>query len=570
MPTRDTRWIRRPAGEEALVQRLSEELNINRILASLLLQRGVSTFDEAKAFFRPTLGMLHDPFLMKDMDKAVARLSRAVRDGEKILVYGDYDVDGTSAVALMVLFLSARCNHLDYYIPDRYAEGYGISFKGIDYAHRNGFSLVVALDCGIKANDKIRYAAEKGIDFIVCDHHLPGDALPEAVAVLDPKRPDCSYPFKELPGCGIGFKLAQAYALQHGIDANEVTTLIDLVAIAIAADIVPITGENRVLAWYGLKRINEAPRPGIQAILDVAQLRKVLTVTDVVFAIAPRINAAGRIESGRKAVELMIADNPDQARGHGYGINEHNSTRKDLDKSITEQALDLIRRDSGFSSRKSIVLYNDSWSKGVIGIVASRIADRFHRPTVILTKSGTHACGSARSVKDFDVYNAIERCSDVLEQFGGHMYAAGMTMDPKRVETFRDRFEEAVCDTIEEKSLIRSIDIDAVIGFDEITDRFFNVLKQFEPFGPGNDAPLFSTSDVRDTGGVRIVGNNHLKMTLEQPGQARRFDGIGFRLGESYDVVRGSRPFDVCYHIEENTFRDVTSLQLNIKDIRGV
>jgi len=570
MPTRDTRWIRKPAFDEALVQRLSEELNINRILASLLLQRGVRTFDEAKAFFRPTLDMLHDPFLMKDMDKAVARLSRAVRDGEKILVYGDYDVDGTSAVALMVLFLSARCNNLDYYIPDRYAEGYGISFKGIDFAHRNGFSLVVALDCGIKANDKIRYAAEKGIDFIVCDHHLPGDQLPEAVAVLDPKRPDCSYPFKELPGCGIGFKLAQGYALEHGIDSNEVTTLIDLVAIAIAADIVPITGENRVLAWYGLKRINEAPRPGIQAILDVAQLRKVLTVTDVVFAIAPRINAAGRIESGRKAVELMIADNPDQARGHGYGINEHNSTRKDLDKSITEQALDLIRRDSGFASRKSIVLYNDSWHKGVIGIVASRIADRFHRPTVILTKSGTHACGSARSVKDFDVYNAIERCSDVLEQFGGHMYAAGMTMDAERVEAFRDRFEEAVCDTIEEKSLIRSIDIDAVIGFDEITERFFNVLKQFEPFGPGNDAPLFSTSDVRDTGGVRIVGNNHLKMTLEQPGQARRFDGIGFRLGESYDTVRGSRPFDVCYHIEENTFRDVTSLQLNIKDIRGI
>ena len=565
------RWVRKPQADQESVKSLSKELNIHPVLAQMLIQRGHDTFEKAKVFFRPSLDMLHDPFLMKDMDLAVERINTAMAKGEKILVFGDYDVDGTTAVALVYTYLHKIHRQIDFYIPDRYAEGYGVSTKGIDWAHDNGFTLIIALDCGIKSVEKIAYAKTKGVDFIICDHHRPGNELPEAVAVLDPKRADCEYPYKELSGCGVGFKLIQALSIHNDQDPEELGEYLDLVAISIAADIVPITGENRVLAYYGLQSINNKPRPGIQAILNLSGFKGEISVSEVVFSIAPRINAAGRIESGRQAVELLIAESDLEAARHGQAIDINNTKRKGLNESITKDALALIDGDADFVNRKSTVLFNPDWHKGVIGIVASKLTDEFYRPTIILTESNGMVSGSARSVKDFDVYNAIEQCSDLLEQFGGHMYAAGLTLKPENVELFKTRFEEIVSSTIEDRMLTREIEIDNHVHLDDITPGFFSILKQFSPFGPGNLSPVFVSENVVDKGSIRIVGNNHLKLSLlhHQQGNAV-FDAIAFQMGKHYNRIASKKPFHVCYHLEENNFRGRTTLQLNIKDISFV
>jgi single-stranded-DNA-specific exonuclease len=479
-------------------------------------------------------------------------------------------VDGTTAVALVYSFLKSFYENVDFYIPDRYKEGYGISFAGIDYAVENNCSLIIALDCGIKSLDKIDYANERGVDFIICDHHRPGDELPKAVAVLDPKRQDCVYPFDELSGCGIGFKLVQAYAQKNNIPFEALEQYLDLVAVSTAADIVPIVGENRILVYFGLQWLNSHPRPGIKAILDLSNVKKALTVSDVVFIIGPRINAAGRIQDGKRAVDLLISANRSDALGEGKNINEKNTERRELDLQITQHAIQIIEEDILFSKKKSTVLFHPSWHKGVIGIVASRLTEKYYKPTIILTESNGYITGSARSVKDFDVYNAIESCSDLLEQFGGHMYAAGLTMKPDNVEKFQQRFEEVVSSTIEERMLTQEIEIDAKINLNDITPSFFKVLSQFAPFGPGNMSPVFIAENVRDTGYSRIVGNNHLKLSLAQDESTRLqgIDGIAFQAAHHFEVVKRKIPFDVCFTIEENVYNDKTTLQLNVKDIR--
>jgi single-stranded-DNA-specific exonuclease len=562
------KWVIKEQGHPEMVSKLSAELNISKILSNILVQRGFDTFEKAKEFFRPSLSMLHDPFLMKDMDLAVKRIREAISRKEKILVYGDYDVDGTTAVALIYTYLKSYYTNVDFYIPDRYKEGYGISTQGIDFAAENRFGLIIALDCGIKSIDKIDYANGKGIDFIICDHHRPGMEIPKAVAVLDPKRLDCNYPYKELSGCGVGFKLAQALHLDENREAAELENYLDLVAISVAADIVPITGENRVLTFFGMRMINTKPRPGVKAILELSGKKGELTVSDVVFTIAPRINAAGRIESGNQAVELLISENWTEAVRHGEAINEKNITRKGLNESITKEAIEIIGRDPDFGQRKSTVLYNPDWHKGVIGIVASKLTDEYYRPTIILTKSNDVLSGSARSVKDFDVYNAIESCSELLEQFGGHMYAAGLTLREENMEAFRVKFEEVVSSTIQDRMLIREVEIDGVISLGEIDRKFYNVLKQFEPFGPGNMSPVFMSEHVYDRGGVRVVGNNHLKLSLVQKNDNRSvLDSIAFQLGKHYDHIASGNSFHVCYHIEENNYNGRSGLQLNVKDI---
>ncbi len=562
-------WKINPAGNSDAIALLARELNIHPVLASLLVQRGHDTFEKAKIFFRPSLEMLHDPFLMKDMDKATERINLAMARNEKILIYGDYDVDGTTAVALLYSYLHKNYKQLDYYIPDRYAEGYGISTRGIDWAAENGFSLIIALDCGIKSIDKIAYAKSKNIDFIIGDHHRPGNEIPDAVAVLDPKRNDCEYPFKELSGCGISFKLALAIAHSNHYNTDEVVEYLDLVAISIAADIVPITDENRILTYFGLKRINESPRPGIKAIMELSGRSEGLTVNDVVFTIAPRINAAGRIASGKQAVQLLISSNADDAREFARQVDEKNNTRKGLNESMTREALALIEKDEKFQSRKSTVLYQPGWHKGVLGIVASKLTDEFYRPTIVLSKSNGMASGSARSVKDFDIYNAIESCSELLDQFGGHMYAAGLTLKEENIEAFKEMFEEVVQNTIKDHMLIREVEIDIEIALHEINSSFFNILKQFAPFGPGNMAPVFKASGVNDKGYARIVGNNHLKLTLLQNNnRSITFNGIAFQLGNFLNKINSRKPFDVCFHIEEKNYNGRNSLQLNVKEIR--
>ena len=565
----EKRWVIKPNGELETASLLAEHLKISPILLKLLVQRGINTYEEAKNFFRPSLDHLHDPFLMKDMDIAVGRIEEAIRQREKIMVYGDYDVDGTTAVTIVYTFLKTLHGDITYYIPDRYKEGYGISTAGIDFAKENGYSLIIALDCGIKSIDKIAYAKEQGVDFIICDHHRPGENLPDAFAVLDPKRTDCNYPYKELSGCGVGFKLIQAIAQQNNIPFVQIEQYLDLVAVSIAADIVPITGENRILTYFGLQRLNRDPRPGIKAILELSGFKKELTVSDVVFSIAPRINAAGRIEQGTKAVELMISKNEDLASFLGDDINESNITRKGLDAQITEHALRLLEDDADHLMRKSTVVYHPEWHKGVIGIVASRLTDKYYRPTIVLTKSNGHVSGSARSVKDFDVYNAIEGCSDLLEQFGGHMYAAGLTMKEENVPAFQKRFEKIVASTIQDYMLTPEIEVDSMLQLSEITPRFHKILMQFAPFGPGNMTPLFRTDNVVDNGKGKVVGNNHLKITVSQEGMRQNvFDGIAFQLGHHHPMLELSEPFDIVYTIEENNFNGRTNLQLNIKDMK--
>lgn len=580
---REKRWALKAQASKSEADALAAELNINPVLANLLLQRGVNSFEKARNFFRPELSELYDPFLMKDMDKAVARLKKAIDNGERIMVYGDYDVDGTTSVALVYSFIHSFYTNVDYYLPDRYKEGYGISTQGIDFAADNEFSLIIALDCGIKSIDKVEYAKSKGIDFIICDHHRPGDVLPDAVAVLDPKRSDDTYPFDELSGCGIGFKLIQGYAHQYGIPFEEVSKYLDLVAISTAADIVPIVDENRILVHYGMLQLNANPRPGVEAILKLNNLKKQefqekdgsivqrynLSVSDLVFTIGPRINAAGRIHDARHAVDLLISPTSAEALTNSIRVNEHNTERKSLDLKITQEAFTLIQEDAQFARKKTTVLFRPDWHKGVIGIVASRLMERYYRPTIVFTESNGMATGSARSVKDFDIYNAIESCSDLLEQFGGHMYAAGLTLKIENLPAFTDRFEELVGSTIEERMLVQEIEIDADLKLSEITPAFYAVLKQFAPFGPGNMSPVFRTESVRDTGMSRIVGNNHLKLNLAENETTRfGFDGIAFQMGQFYPFISRRIPFDVCYIIEENTYNGRTSLQLNVKDIK--
>ena len=560
------RWTIKSKPEKVKVQALQNALQVDETIATLLVQRGIETYEQAKTFFRPTLDDLHNPYLMKDMDKAVSRIEKAIANNENILVFGDYDVDGTTAVSLVSSYLRSYYPNVATYIPDRYNEGYGISYMGIDYAEDNDVSLIIALDCGIKSIDHVNYAKAKNIDFIICDHHRPGDSLPDAIAVLDPKRSDCSYPYDELCGCGVGFKLIQALAENKNQTIQDLLPYLDLVATAIAADIVPITGENRVLAKFGLEVINTNPRPGIKALIQNVK-KKVLTITDVVFIVAPRINAAGRVKHGNEAVALLTEYNLEQAEQFASEIEGYNSNRKDLDKQITKEALLQIEENNELE-RFSTVVYQESWHKGVIGIVASRLTEKYYRPTVVLTESNGKATGSARSVKNFDVYNAIEACSDLLEQFGGHMYAAGLTMKLENVKLFQEKFEDVVSSTIEEHMLVQQVEIDSDIKLSEITPQFFSVLKQFSPFGPGNMHPVFRSTEVWDTGYAKIVGTNHLKFTATQGGNSKiYFNCIGFNLGEFLPLINRKLPFSICYTIEENEFNGKISLQLNVKDI---
>lgn len=562
------RWVEKEAEDLTVVAELQESLKIDSILADLLVKRGVNNYEESRYFFRPALEQLHNPFLMKDMDVAIARIELAIQSGEKMLIYGDYDVDGTTSVALTYSFLRKHHSEIDFYIPDRYIEGYGISSQGIDYAAENGYSLIIALDCGIKSVDKIAYANEKGVDFIICDHHLPGDMLPAAIAVLDPKRSDCEYPYKELSGCGIGFKLIQAYAQKHDLPFEEVTAYLDLVACSIASDIVPITGENRVLAWFGLQKINNDPCKGLTALMNLSGRKDDLTITDVVFTIGPRINAAGRIDDAKHAVNLLIADNDAFAFEKGEVINTKNTERKEHDSLITEQALALIDANPELIAKKTTVVYNHDWHKGVIGIVASRLTEKYYRPTIVMTNSNGFAAGSARSVIGFDLYEALSECSDLLEQFGGHKYAAGLTMKTENIPAFQQRFEEVVSRTITEEQLIQSINIDAEIALLHIDAKFFRILKQFEPFGPQNMAPVFLSRNVYTYGSASLVGTNHLKICVHQDNQTY-YNCIGFGLGEFLPMINSGAPFDICYTIEENVWKEKRSIQLNIKGIRA-
>ena len=568
-------WIYSELTDEQneIKNKLANELSISPVLAKLLVQRGIVTFDDARSFFRPDLNDLHDPFLMKDMDKAVERLTKAMQRNEKILIYGDYDVDGTTSVSLVYRFLVKFYSNLDFYIPDRYNEGYGISIKGIDFAAQNNFKLIIALDCGIKAIEKIKYAKSLGVDFIICDHHNPDDELPPAVAVLDSKRADCNYPYKHLSGCGVGFKLMQAFAMENNIRFEELIPLLDLVALSIASDIVPITGENRILAFYGLKQINSNPSTGVKAIIDVCGLKdREISISDIVFKIGPRINASGRMKLATEAVELMVSRDYNFAYERSGTINEYNNDRKDLDKNITDDAIALIRQDDTYSERKSIVVFKPDWHKGVIGIVASRLAEEYYKPSVVLTESNGFASGSARSVLGFDLYKAVESCKDLLENFGGHMYAAGLTMKIEHVDEFSRRFEKYVAEHIEEDQTYPQIDIDAIIEFKDITPKFFRVLKQFGPFGPGNMKPVFESKNVYDFGSSRLVGKDqeHLKLELTDSSSENVMSGIAFRMYEFNDHLKALNPLDICYTLEENNFNGNTSIQLMIRDIKKV
>ncbi|WP_181304847.1 single-stranded-DNA-specific exonuclease RecJ [Rufibacter sp. XAAS-G3-1] len=563
------RWVVKDAPDAAKVQKIVDSLNIGATLAAILCQRDICTFDEAKAFFRPSLEDLHDPFLLKDMDRAVNRLVEALRQQERILIYGDYDVDGTTSVALVYGFLQSYFqDRIEYYIPDRYAEGYGISFQGIDWAQENGYSLIISLDCGVKSIDKIAYANTKGIDFIICDHHLPDDELPQAVAVLDAKRADCPYPYKELAGCGVGFKFMQAFCQHQGINEEPLFELLDLVVVSIAADIVPITGENRILAYHGLQRLNNGVlRPGLQALKELAELRSELDITQIVFGFAPRINAAGRMGDAKRSVAMLLAKTKEEADEMVKKINVSNSERRGHDTSITKEALQMIEEDDFLRSARSTVLFKENWHKGVVGIVASRCIEKYYRPTIILTESNGKATGSARSVHGFDVHQAIVACADLLDQFGGHMYAAGLTLPVENVPAFRARFEQIVVNTILEEQLVPMVEIDMPLELSQIRPNFFNILKQMEPFGPGNMAPVFMSTCVYDTGSARVVGDAHLKLRLTQDGETF-FDAIAFGMAEYYPRIQKGIPFDVCYCVEENVFRGTTTLQLRIKDIR--
>jgi single-stranded-DNA-specific exonuclease len=560
------RWTLKPQPEKEKVEKLAKELQVNSTIASILCQRNIETFEDAKNYFRPNLEQIHDPFLMKDMDVAVSRIETAIANNENILIYGDYDVDGTTAVSLVSSYLKTIYSNIATYIPDRYAEGYGVSYKGIDFAHDNDFSLIIALDCGIKAIEKVAYATKKNIDFIICDHHKPGPEIPKAIAVLNAKRSDCTYPFDELCGCGVGFKLIQALGVSRHKTIEDFLPYLDLVATAIAADIVPMNGENRVLAYYGLEVINQNPCNGIKAIIQQTKKTE-LTITDVVFTIAPRINAAGRMKHGNYAVELLTEMDFDAAAEFAASIEIFNADRKELDKKITDEAIIQIidnEEEKGFST----VVYQEDWHKGVIGIVASRLIEKYYRPTLVFTKSGDMLAASARSVKGFDVYNALQECEEFIEQFGGHKYAAGLTLRPENYTNFKDKFEEVVERTIDTKLLTPEISVDAAIDFSEITPKFFRIIQQMAPFGPLNMKPVFSSISVRDNGYGKQVGANkaHLKLNLFQGDNKKTFNAIGFNLGTKMEFVQND--FDVAYALDENEWNGHKNLQLVLKDIK--
>lgn len=568
----EKRWIDKPlpqtAEENHTIVQLSNSLNISTLLATLLWQRGISNFEEARLYFRPSLTHLHDPMLMKDMDKAVARLTKAIETGENIMIFGDYDVDGTTSVAMFYGFLRRIYPNLIFYIPDRYTEGYGVSLKGIETARDNDFTLIITLDCGIKSIQLVKQAQEWGIDFIICDHHRPGNELPPAVAVLDPKRADCPYPFKELTGCGVGFKLLQAYCQHHDIDEETyLFPYLDLGVVSIAADIVPIVGENRTMAHFGLKYLNASPRSGLKALKEIAGFQGEMDITNVVFGLGPRINAAGRIKHAHDAVTLLLADNEVDAIDFAVGINKHNVDRREHDTRITQEALTMIEEDDWLRNAKTTVLFKPDWHKGVIGIVASRCIEKYHRPTIILTKSDKKVAGSARSVPGFDLYDAIEACSDLLEQFGGHTFAAGLTLQEENVKAFQQKFEEIVSQRILPEQLSPMIEVDMRIPLKQITERFFSIINQMQPFGPGNMTPVFVSENVRLRGYPRILKEKHLKLDVFQD-DSPVFSAIGFGMAEFYEPLMQGKAFHICYNIEINEFQGKRSLQLHLKDIK--
>lgn len=562
-------WKIPEAAGSADIANLQQQLNVDKVVSQLLVQRNIKTFEEARLFFRPELSQLHDPFLMKGMREAIARINLAIERNEKVMIFGDYDVDGTTAVSLVYSFFKQHIQHIDYYIPDRYKEGYGISFKSIEFAAEQNFSLVIALDCGIKAIDKIELANEKGLDFIICDHHLPGTELPKALAILDPKQDDCAYPYKELSGAGIGFKLIQAYSIQQDLDPEGVYNYLDLVVTSIAADIVPITGENRVLAYYGLEKINQQPRPGIKALLAINQQKSAATITTLVFTLGPRINAAGRIEHGSKAVELLTCEDEALAEEFAKAINETNTQRRDLDMGTTTEAFGMLDNDPLVTNKRSTVLFNQHWHKGVIGIVASRLIERYYKPTIILTESEGKITGSARSVREYDIYTAIEQCSDLLEQFGGHKFAAGLSLKKENIAPFIQKFEEVVSASIRPEQLIPKIEVDVEIEFHEITDKLLRILRQFAPHGPENMTPVFCSREVFDTGWAQVFGNNHLKMELYQKSNPSiRFQAIAFDKGDYVTFFQRKIPMDLVFKIQENEFKGNTTIQLVIEDLK--
>ena len=569
---KECKWILKEQADPSKVERLATEVGIDRVLAALLVNRGVETFEQARAFFRPKLEDLHDPFLMKDMDKAVERLYKAVTGGEKILVYGDYDVDGTTAVALVFSFLKRFTSKIEFYIPDRYDEGYGVSIKGIDWAAQNGFSLIITLDCGIKAIDKAAHAASLGIDMIICDHHLPENELPAAVAVLDPKREDCHYPFDDLSGCGVGFKLVQAYCAKYGIPFDTLVPLLDLLVVSISSDLVTMVGENRTLAHYGLKQLNESPRCGLLAMINLSNIEPGhLSIDDIVFKIGPRINAAGRMESGRLAVELLTATETRTAMAIGEKINENNNDRKNIDREITREALEMVESGNCLAHENATVVYNPKWNKGVVGIVASRLVEAFYKPTIVLTRSNGFITGSARSVGGFDLYEAIESCADLLENFGGHVYAAGLTLREENLEEFSRRIDNFIKGKITAEMLTPVVEMDAKLDFAQITPKFFRILKQFQPFGPGNSNPVFMTENVYDAGNGRKVGAGgvHMKLDLIQESQPyHQIAAIAFNMSEYFDYIKSGNPLDVCYSVVENYYRGNSTIQLRVKDLR--
>lgn len=562
------RWVNKSIPEVSKIQHLSSAININEVLAAILIQRQITNYQEAKDFFRPSLHHLHDPFLMKDMDKAVVRLEKAIACSEKILVYGDYDVDGTTSVVMFYGFLKEIYDNIDFYIPDRYNEGYGISSQGIAWARANGFDLIVSLDCGVKALNRVAEANSYGIDFIICDHHQPGEELPPAYAVLDPKRADCSYPFDELSGCGVGFKLLQAYCLKNQLAPERLYDYLDLLAVSIASDIVPITGENRIFTYFGLKKLNENPRPGLQALIKIGALKNEINISSIVFCIGPRINAAGRIEHAKAAVHLLLSQTLEQAEQLALQINKNNTIRRDFDSTITDEALQMIEEDVLLKEAKSTVLFKNNWHKGVIGIVASRCIEKYYRPTIILTESNNKATGSARSVLGFDVYKAISECSDLLEQFGGHRYAAGLTMDIKNITDFQQKFEEVVAKTITKEQLIPLIDVDITVRLDSLNFRFYNILKQMGPFGPGNMHPVFVSEEVYVAGRATIIKGEHIKFFVKQKDAAVKFCAIGFGMAKYYEMINSGMRFNMAYTVEENNYRGNKTLQLTIKDIK--
>ncbi|HET8861009.1 single-stranded-DNA-specific exonuclease RecJ [Marivirga sp.] len=565
---KEKKWILAEEPNSKKVDELSQAININSVLSKILVGRGINNYDEAKSFFRPSIEDCHDPFLMKDMPQAVDRLINAIENKEFILVYGDYDVDGSTSVAMMYSFLKNYCSNLFYYIPDRYLEGYGISMQGIDYANEHNCSLIISLDCGIKAEDQVDYANSLDIDFIICDHHNPGEKLPKAVAILDPKRKDCDYPFKELSGCGVGFKFIQAFCIQKEIPEHHAFELLDLVAISIAADIVAVTGENRTLAFYGLEKINFNPRPGIKALLQASGLKDKITISNLVFQLGPRINAAGRIDHAHLAVKLLTAVHEDEATIIAENISNKNNTRKDFDQNITTQALSAIEENEKLLTANSTVLYNKNWHKGVIGIVASRCIEQYYRPTIILTESNGKATGSARSVEGFDLYSAIESCKEHLDQFGGHMHAAGLTLSIDKIPDFSAAFEQIVKTNITEDQLIPKVKIDSYISLDQITDKFYAILSQMDPFGPGNMQPVFAAKDLTIIGEPLILKEKHLKLSVKDKAGTQKLSAIGFGMAEYKDLLTNSNTFELAFTIQENHFNGVKSLQLYLKDIR--